>query len=141
MKTSKTKSKAVEVPAPSEQDLKLQRQNKEKHLSNLQKEIKVAKETTQDLKDRYELLKEEMAVTKDNHPIVMSNLVLLNKTWKFESDPKYMENTRKLNEINFKKKMMDFNVQKTRMESALESATAAIKSLQEEIDRIQGELK
>lgn len=137
----KNKTKAVEVAAPSELDLTLQRQNKEKHLSNLVKELKIAEETTQDLRDRLELLKEELTIIRDNHAVVMRGFELNTKNWKFEEDPAYIENTKKLNDLSFRKKVMDFGVQQVRMENALESADTSIKSLKDEIARIQGELQ
>lgn len=128
MKKSK---KEKEVPAPIGAEY-----NKEKHLENLNREIKTVDEQLKELNTRLVLLEKEKDLVASNHKIINKNFKLLKITWAFEEDPEYIENTRKINQITLDKKMLDYATQLDRMKNMVESVEKQRESLISERDRV-----
>ena len=131
------KEKAIEVKAPSEQDIT----NKKKHLSNLKAEALVMQEQEEDVKMRLTLLDEEIKLTDDNFKIVYDNFELIKPTWKFEESKDYMEKTRQINRISHFKKMQDYKVMRKRLEQNVKLIEEQKESNAKEIARVEGELQ
>lgn len=112
--------------------------NKQKHLSNLKREVESALKQKAEIELRKGMLEKERDLSKKNHVIIMSKFKLLKVTWLFEEDEDYINNTKEINQLTFDKKLLDYQSQLDRMDSLLKAVDGQVETLQSEIVRIEG---
>ena len=120
---------------------------KKKNLSNMEGEMKRAKEQIAETKFLLGLLEEEMRAKRMSHAASQKAFVLVNVTWEFERDPEYVEALKIINNIKFKKNEYDYERQKeqmtqsvTTLEEQLAEATNRVEELHKEIQDLKDDL-
>lgn len=130
----------VETIEKSKEQIAAELTNKEQHLSNLNRELELAQDQVKDIDKRLSILLRERELIIANHRIVIDKFVLLKKTWGFEEDPEYMDNTKKLNIISMEKKLIEFDTQETQLKNLIKQVNTQIESLSKEKDRVSQDI-
>lgn len=131
-----------------DEETKMKLQNKEKALTNANKELGMIDLSIKDLEQTIPMYEEEYQVNIDNYNVVHDgdNFTILRPNWKYEQDPRYLANLSKINAINLKKiekqkeqKMREFqdtlnrlNEQKSQLLPYIETLKSEISALKEE---------
>lgn len=121
--------------------------NKKKALSNAYKELEMVTNQLQDMSETLPMLEEEYLINLSNGEVVLENFELLKPNWKYETDPRYIANLKKLAEMNVKKiklmhvkKLAEYKDATERLESQKEQIQPYIDTIKEEIKTLEAEL-
>jgi len=130
----KGKEKELQEEKMEEESNESKLVNANKHLENLNREKTNASKQVPEVQTRKDLLLEEIELKKANDKIVQDNFTLLEHKWEFEKVPEYIDNTRKLNLIDAKKKDINNVDMLEKLNKALEMLEAQIKGYDEVIE-------
>lgn len=115
--------------------------NKETHFKNLKRELEQIASQLKDQNEMIALTKKKDALAKANFDIAFTKFKMINPTWEFEKDSKFMDNRKELDKVAMREREITSKVQMRQLESVKESLVKQQESLQQEYDRVKAELE
>jgi hypothetical protein len=108
----------------------------ERDLSNANRELELNSGQMESMNLKRGFLVREIELVKAQTKLAMKNWKLIKPTWAFEDDPEYVELGRQFAQLNFEKKMFEYNNALEQTDRLIESIKEQYKSVAEHRDNI-----
>lgn len=120
-----------------DEEQRMELQNKERHLGNIERELGLAYKQLPDIKLRQEMLEREMDLTNKQVSIALDHFKIIKPTWEFETTEEYHTILKELNKLNHEKKVIEFGMLRDRLFDQERAVVAQIESLVKEKERVE----